>query len=318
MVVSHFNMKRLIRKLLWFSFVVILIFFLVLRISSEQIENHYVKMMQQIEKVKLTRQCNFSTDWDTLLDSISLTGVQLMQYFTWTNSSSCVLSHDFGGKIMKNPTGITGQKAVCIDPKVAPQSGDCLVYSFGIDNEWSFDEHMEQYGCQVFAFDPSMAMHHHDHSSAIHFYNWGLSNLDEYNIYENWTVRSLSSIYETLSARHGQKLIDYLKIDIEFYEWIALPQIIESGMLSKVRQLGIEVHLDHRDKIEKYREWAKILRTLEKSGMVRFDSKYNPWSSGNFTELKIWGSFGHEIAWYNQNLLRVESQKPSKQEYFTA
>jgi hypothetical protein len=37
-------------------------------------------------------------------------------------------------------------------------------------------------------------------------------------------------------------------------------------MLSKVRQLGIEVHLDHRDHIEKYRDWAKILRSLEKKG----------------------------------------------------
>ena len=96
-------------------------------------------------------------------------------------------------------------------------------------------------------------------------------------------------------------------VDIEFYEWIALPQIIESGILSKIRQLGIEVHLDHRDQIDKYREWAKILRALEKKGMIRFDSKYNPWSAGNFTELELWGSFGHEIAWYNDNFLHVES-----------
>jgi hypothetical protein len=45
-----------------------------------------------------------------------------------------------------------------------------------------------------------------------------------------------------------------ITVDIEFYEWIALPQIIECGMLSKIRQLGIEVHLDHRDQIDKYRE----------------------------------------------------------------
>jgi hypothetical protein len=115
-------------------------------------------------------------------------------------------------------------------------------------------------------------------------------------------VRSLSSIYETLSTdRHGHQIIEYFKIDVKFYEWLALPQIIESGMLSNVHQLGIEVHLDHRNPIDKHREWAKILRTLERKGMIRFDSKNNTWSASNFPELGLWGSFGHEIAWYNDS-----------------
>jgi hypothetical protein len=41
---------------------------------------------------------------------------------------------------------------------------------------------------------------------SIHFYNWGLSNRDEFNIYENWTVRSLLSIYETLSSDRLKRL----------------------------------------------------------------------------------------------------------------
>jgi hypothetical protein len=111
------------------------------------------------------------------------------------------------------------QKAICIDSKVAPQPGNGLIYSFVISGKWSFEEQMERYCCQVYAFDPLMGLDQHDHSPAIHFYNWGLSNRDEFNIYENWTVRSLSSIYETLSSdRHGRQIIDYLKIDVEFYE----------------------------------------------------------------------------------------------------
>jgi hypothetical protein len=243
------------------------------------------------------------TDWDALLDSDTLTGPQLVKYFMWTNHSSCQLSHDFGGVMMDNPSGLAGQKAVCIDPKVAPKPGDCLVYSFGINDEWSFDEKMSRYGCEVFAFDPSMDMNPHDHSPGnVHFYNWGLGEKDEYDRNFNWTIRSLSTIYKKLSARHGRKIIDYLKIDIEYSEWIALPQIIASGMLANVRQLGMEVHLDEVASLEQHVEWAKLLRTIEKMGMVRFDSEYNPWFRGNFTLFSLSASLGYEIAWYNSNL----------------
>ncbi|XP_046452744.1 probable methyltransferase-like protein 24 [Daphnia pulex] len=230
-----------------------------------------------------------------------------MQYFMWSNQSSCKLQHGFGGIVLLNPSGIAGKKAVCIDSQIAPTPKKCLVYSFGINNEWSFDEQMESYGCEVFSFDPSMGMSHHNHSPGIHFYNWGLGDRDEYDNVFNWTIRSLSSIYNSLYAIHGNEIIDYLKIDIENSEWIALPDIIQTGMLSKVRQLGIEVHLNSEASIEQYRKWAQILRAIEKLGMTRFHSEYNPWFMGNFTEFEFWGSFGHEISWYNRNLFHEGS-----------
>lgn len=245
-----------------------------------------------------------STDWDALLDDESLTGAQLVKYLMWTNHSSCQLSHDFGGVMMDNPSGLAGQKAVCIDPRVAPKPGKCLVYSFGIQDDWSFDETMARYGCEVFAFDPSTGMTSHDHSPGnIHFHDWGLGDRDEYDHHFNWTIRSLTSIYKILSPRHSNKTIDYLKIDVEYSEWIALPEIISSGMLSKIRQLGIEVHLDKDASLEEHRVWAKLLRSLEKMGMVRFDSEYNPWYVGNFTKFPLSAPLGYEIAWYNSNLL---------------
>jgi hypothetical protein len=321
MAIPQLIWKRVIKKKVFLlqifglcvaCFVYFIIVF-AMKTSYKQFVNQHIEILRKQQSIYImssikstpTEHNGFLTDWDKLLDSESLTGSQVMEYFSWSNHSSCNLFHDFGGIMLKSPTGIAGQKAVCIDPKVAPLPDQCLVYSFGIDNEWSFDENMERYGCKVFAFDPSMGLDHHYHSPSVQFYNWGLSSKDEYNNFENWTMRSLSSIYKSLVDVHGLKTIDYLKIDVEFYEWIALPQIIESGMLSKIRQLGIEVHLDHRDKIETYREMAKILRSLEKRGMTRFDSKYNPWSSGNFTELQLWGSFGYEIAWYNDKLTNV-------------
>lgn len=242
-----------------------------------------------------------SPNWENL---DTATGTQIMDYFLWTNRSSCLLAHDFGGNMMSNPSGMDGQKTVCIDPNVAPPGHDCLIYSFGINNEWSFDENMERYGCQVYSFDPSMGAEDHDHSKGIHFYNWGLGHRDEVTD-SYWKVFTLSTIYKNLTTKHGPKIIDYLKMDVEFAEWTALPQIIESGMLANVRQLGAEFHLPVDEPIENYRAKAKILRSLELMGMVRFDSKYNPWFMGNFPQLGLQASRsrGYEIAWYNSKIV---------------
>lgn len=252
--------------------------------------------------------CYSDSYWDELVNSDSLTGTQIMEYFKWSNGSSCPLVHDFGGKFLKNPSGKDGQKSVCIDPKVAPQPRKCLVYSFGISNEWSFDEEMEEYGCEVFAFDPSMKIGRHDHSPGIHFYNWGLSDGDKVQMGPTgteWQMYSLSSVYDILSDRHGPKVIDYIKMDIEGYEWEVLPNIIATGMLSKIRQLAFEIHLPNYA-VEEFRKLVRIIRSLESMGMVRFDSKYNPWYLANFTHLQLWRQpAGYEIAWYNSHLLHA-------------
>ena len=39
--------------------------------------------------------------------------------------------------------------------------------------------------------------------------------------------------------------------------------------------------------MDKIRGYAKILRSIEKMGFVRFDSKYNPWSMTNFTQIGL-------------------------------
>lgn len=44
---------------------------------------------------------------------------------------------------------LDGEKWICYDSNLAPNPNDCLVYSFGINDEWSFDDALDQYGCQV-------------------------------------------------------------------------------------------------------------------------------------------------------------------------
>ena len=92
--------------------------------------------------------------------------------------------------------------------------------------------------------------------------------------------------FDRCHSNHQNKTIDYLKIDTEGSEWRILRHMLETGILTnKVRQLGIEIHLDGRKSIDEFRLSAKLLRSLEKMDMVRFDSKHNPWYKGNFESL---------------------------------
>jgi hypothetical protein len=52
----------------------------------------------------------------------------------------------------------------------------CLVYSFGIADETSFDFAAEAIGCEVFMFDPSIGQPEQDLNDNMHFYPIGLAD----------------------------------------------------------------------------------------------------------------------------------------------
>lgn len=256
------------------------------------------------------KNCQSTSDPDWLIANIDeMTVENMLEYFVWPNRSSCRLAHDFGGHILGNPSGLDGQKAICIEPvQLAPPAGKCLVYSFGINNDWTFDEAMATYGCQVYSFDPSMKEGDHDHTANIHFYQLGLSNRDAVDD-NGWRLRTLASIYDMLKGKHGDVFIDYLKMDIEGAEWAIIPQIIESGMMDKVRQLAFEIHLSTDDSLTAMRNRVRTVRSIEEKGMIRFDSKLNPWFHGKFKHLGVSGPCGYEMAWYNNKFLSLGSSQ---------
>ena len=190
---------------------------------------------------------------------------------------ACKVSAEFGGYVINdNSTAYKdGHKVVCLDEGVRPALNDCLVYSFGIEDEWSFDDDMAKLGCEVYAFDPSMQAKDHNRSARVHFYQEGLwfrkQNLvvnDYPGVY--WEVDTLSSFYDRFKTIHGDRPIDYVKIDIESDEWYILPQIMSSGILNRVKQLAMEIHFMYVD-IEEARRRVKILKSLERDhGMIPF------------------------------------------------
>ena len=231
----------------------------------------------------------------------------MIDYVEWTNSSSCRFSRHLGGRA--NVDGVDGQKAVCLDPFIRPEK-ECLVYSFGISNDdQTFDEAMEAFGCHVYTFDPTINANRYSHNSKIHFFNLGLGDRDERwnkNPNMNGTIKSLDFIYHNL-LQHEGRIIDYLKIDIEHSEWIVLPQILASGMMDRVRQLGLEVHLPKQGGLQAFRKRINILKALEDYGLVRFSSKYHPWSLdwNSAVHLELYNAY--EIVWFNSKLVRTNT-----------
>ncbi len=81
-------------------------------------------------------------------------------------------------------------------------------------------------------------------------------------------------------------------------EWSVVEEIIRSGMLPKIRQMGIEFHLPENQSLDFMRSLAGVIQSVEKAGMVRFDSKANLWARANFESLNYTGPAGFDIAWY--------------------
>lgn len=173
---------------------------------------------------------------------------------------------------------------------------------------------MEQYGCQVFSFDPSMDVGHHNRTDNIHFFRTALGvekKVERINDTEEMVLtKTLSEIYDELKDWHGDVNIDYLKLDIEWAEWQVLPQILNSGMLDKVRQLAVEIHFPfkpphflHGQGIDQFHRLVKIVCLIENYGMIRFSSKRNIFFQKSIPSLNFTGPMAYELAWFNKRFL---------------
>lgn len=251
--------------------------------------------------------------YDDSVDIQNMTVRQMMDYIRSTNSSSCQLERDFGGDV-------NGKKSVCLDPLIGPEPGKCLVYSFGVNHEWKFDEAMADYGCQVYAFDP-MIKQSYNRTNRIHVSNLALSFKSGISV-QNWTVVPLTRIYHSLIPFHGMMPISYLKIDIEDFDVRILSNIIQTGMMKHVRQLALEVHVEPEGTIENLRDMVEVLQVkpnvticlaemflnyhefviqaFEEIGMVRFGSNGIPTSKDWYEPLQTEGILDYEITWYTR------------------
>ncbi|XP_013384145.1 methyltransferase-like protein 24 [Lingula anatina] len=163
---------------------------------------------------------------------------------------------------------------VCLDPPYDMKKDACLVYSFGIARDWTFDDYMgDVFHCEVHSFDPSIGEKDHKRSKYVNFHNLGIFGRNSVITKKKvpWTVKTLGSIMNKLG--HREKTLDYLKIDVESHEWMSLQTAIAEGALRHVKQLGMEFHSAEHNLLQPMR--ISIWRGLYRLGFRIYFTSWN-------------------------------------------
>ncbi|XP_071536205.1 probable methyltransferase-like protein 24 [Panulirus ornatus] len=182
-----------------------------------------------------------------------LTSISQYNHYVNTVQARCHNWAQMGGWLSAPEDG---KKFVCLDKRFNIVPGNCVVLSFGINNEWSFEDDMDRLGCEVYAFDPTMGMDDHKRSPNVQFFKLGISNFQGHRkIRNNMRKSDLDSYqsfpvdrYENIVERLGLsgRPIDYVKLDVELSELDFLQDILNNSphLLHNIKQLAMEVHHD--------------------------------------------------------------------------
>ncbi|KAJ7653048.1 methyltransferase domain-containing protein [Mycena rosella] len=172
-----------------------------------------------------------------------------------------------------------GGKYICGMKRVAAKKS-CVVYSFGINGDSSFEADVLQRapGCEVYGYDfsvkgfgpeitadPSLALR-------AHFFPWALGHADDPT--DNPPMYTL----QALMRKNGHSFIDILKIDIEGHEYKSLEAFMDAHAASGVLpfgQLQLEIHASGGTEHESFDVILPWWERLEKMGLRPFFSEPN-------------------------------------------
>ncbi|BFZ06267.1 hypothetical protein BsWGS_09306 [Bradybaena similaris] len=155
----------------------------------------------------------------------------------------------------------------------------CLVYSFGINWDFTFDDDMTDLGCEVHLFDPSMKVEDHirDNNSTFHNIGIGSYNTDSFvatkDVYvkgsQVWKMRTIKAIMKELG--HENRVIDVFKMDVETYEWTIIDNMLEAGVFKYIRQLDVEYHIFPTHPTSKeFVHLSRVYTGLRETGMREY------------------------------------------------
>ena len=186
------------------------------------------------------------------------------EFITKSSEGLCPNWVRLGGGFARN-TCHDGHKYICFNQNLlsAIEKDKCLVYSFGIRDDWSFEKEIRDIGCKVLRFDPSVDYPSElDKGISFEKLGVGIWKRDGNPEFKNRmkTLKTILADHQHLSSN-----ISYLKIDIEGAELEGLLEWQNSGALAHVQQIGIEYHMEAEWMSQsKHDQYKTILKALQK------------------------------------------------------
>ncbi|KAI6115491.1 methyltransferase domain-containing protein [Pisolithus croceorrhizus] len=166
---------------------------------------------------------------------------------------------------------------------------DCIVYTFGMYYETSFEEEMLErtQHCQVWGYDyrsnsfGSSKLNNY----RAHFFPYGLAHVDAHGPHDEQKLYTLKTLMEMNKHTH----IDILKIDVEGWEFEVLAQILQPYITSEeplpFGQLLIEIHTWEK-KFEEFLSWWEALEVAGlRPFMTEVNLVYQNYNRGKSTDL---------------------------------
>ena len=222
----------------------------------------YQKRLCEIDNIKINSLRDF--DPPTVNDHVK---PFFQKFIQSPHVGYCKEIKRFGGHYNSWCKYTDGQKFVCMDDLLKDlENNECLIYSFGVADDWTFEDMMDSFGCNVYAFDASVD-YPARRGKNINFEKVFVGTKDE----EAKNTLALT----TILSRHGHqnKKISYLKMDIESNELKGLPMWLHEGSLQNVQQIGFEFHLN--DDVATTNDFIKTLKSFYFHGNFRLIS-YDP------------------------------------------
>jgi len=207
--------------------------------------DNIMSLFREKDTAKVEEILQFGSNVGNLTEEDAM--LKFYQYLAFPLQGVCKVLKRIGGHWKKRQ--VDGDKFICMDRLIMSQA--CLVYSFGVNNDWTFEDVMDDLGCEVHAHDHTVD-YPPDRGHNTHFYKLGLGTMKNMDTLDNIIVNN----------GHKNKIIEYLKIDIEGHELTGLPDWVDSGILKNVNQLALELHLRRMHEGPKFIWLLHILKSL--------------------------------------------------------